>query len=63
MPCARCSMCALNFPIELSETECPACAIEILAGVANEGPHDPDDLHKAVTTAQFERFLEKSGRA
>ena len=63
MPCARCSMCGRNFPVSLIDEDCPVCGLDQLAGFRDGEPDDPEELRSAVVHAQFERYLEQTGRA
>lgn len=63
MPAARCSIDGLNFPVSYAGTTCPVCQDQILEGIQNDVPDDPDELKKVVNNAAFKRYLEDHDRA
>lgn len=63
MPAARCSICGVNFGLEMAGETCPICEDEILEGIQNDVPDDVSDVTRLVNEAAFDRYLEKTGRA
>lgn len=63
MPAARCTICALNFPLDEADGVCPVCDEAILDGIENAQPDDAAELASKVAHAEFERFLIENDRA
>lgn len=63
MPCARCVLCAANFPVGRAGQTCPICKLDTLDGIENDEPHDDEDLVARINEANFQRYLEEHDRA